>query len=397
MVSRIKHFFLHEAAGGMFLFIAAILALIFQNSPLRDLYTSFLSTPIEIRIGEFSIAKATYVWINDFLMAIFFLLVGLEVKREFKEGELSSLKKVSLPGFAAIGGMALPALGYYLVNHANPQYLHGWAIPTATDIAFSLGLLMTLGSRVPTSLKIFLTTLAIFDDLGAIIVIAIFYTHDLSEFNLAMAAVFCLVLFIMNRKKITSLAPYIIVGLILWVCVLKSGIHATLAGVVVAFAIPMRDKKTNKSPLVNLEHALHPWVSFLILPIFAFANGGLDLHLLSIESLSNPIAFGIIVGLFFGKQLGVFGFSWLAIKLKIASLPRGVSYLQLYGISVITGLGFTMSLFISSLAFDDPAMVESAKAGTIVGSVLSGILAYMILYLSSPQKQTKKQSRSKSV
>ncbi len=392
MTKKVKNFFEHEASAGIVLFFVAVFAVICQNSPLRELYHLSINTEVEIRIGDWSLTKEIYHWIDDFLMAIFFLLVGLEVKREVCEGELSSAKDIALPAFAAIGGMAVPAFLFYLINQFNSQALDGWAIPTATDIAFSLGVLALLGGKLTNSLRVFLTTLAIFDDLGAIIIIALFYTDSLSQFSLGMAAILCTVLFLLNRFRVVSLIPYIIIGHILWICVLKSGIHATLAGVVVALAIPMRDDETGESPLKHLEHAIHPWVAFLILPLFAFTNSGIDLGLLSWESLTSPVALGVIVGLFLGKQIGVFLFSYLAIKLRIASVPTGATLMQVYGVSILTGIGFTMSLFIGSLAYTDDALVNSAKAGTIVGSLLSGVVGFAILYFS-----TRKNSQSEKI
>ena len=383
MNKKVKALFEQGAAGGIVLFLAALAAIIFQNGGFRDSYQFLIHVPIEIRIGEWALAKPLYLWVNDLLMSIFFLLVGLEVKREIIEGELSSPQNIILPGIAALGGMIVPAGCFYFFNKDIATNLDGWAIPTATDIAFSLGVLAILGSRIPSSLKIFLTTLAIFDDLGAIIVIALFYTDSLSELSLGLAGIFSGILFVLNRVGVSSRIPYMFVGLLLWLCVLKSGIHATLAGVVVALAIPFKSDRPEFSPLKHLEHALHPWVSFLILPLFAFVNAGLDFALLSLESLTSPISLGIIVGLFFGKQLGVFLFSFVAIKLGYGRMPSNANMAQLYGVSIITGIGFTMSLFIGSLAYNDLGLIEAAKTGTIVGSALAGIFGLLVLGSSS--------------
>lgn len=375
-----------ESSAGILLIFVTIVALMLSNSPLSGLYTSFLHTPIEIRVGALQIDKHLYHWVNDGLMAVFFLLIGLEVKREVFEGHLSSWSQVALPGIAAIGGMAVPAMVYVLFNYNDPFALKGWAIPTATDIAFALGILSLLGKRVPVSLKIFLMALAIIDDLGAIIIIAIFYTSELSTLAITVASSCLFVLVILNRLGVTKKSVYILVGVILWVSVLKSGVHATLAGVALAFTIPLALKKkdgTEYNLSKSLEHDLHYWVAFFILPIFAFVNAGIDVREISLPLMAESVPIGIALGLFLGKQLGVFGFSWMAIKMGLASLPKGSDWLQLYGVSVLTGIGFTMSLFIGSLAFtDDQVYQYTDKLAILLGSFASGILGYMILLRS---------------
>ncbi len=380
-LEAIREFLKLESASGIILVGAAVLALIISNSPLSSLYDLFLDTPVEIRIGGLYLAKPLLLWINDGLMAIFFLLIGLEVKREILDGQLSSLSQVALPGIAAIGGMAIPALIYVIFNMNNASALNGWAIPAATDIAFALGLLALLGSRVPLSLKLFLLTLAIIDDLGAIVIIAIFYSGELSTTSLIFAAVAIATLFAMNFLGVKRVAAYIVVGIILWICVLKSGVHATLAGVILAFAIPLRTKEDEPCPLREMEHSLHPWIAFGIMPIFAFANAGVSLKGMSLGSLFEPIPIGIALGLFLGKQAGVFGFSWAAVKLGLAKLPSDLNWRLIYGTSVLCGIGFTMSLFISTLAFDSSIADDaiSARIGILVGSFIAAIVGYLVL------------------
>ncbi|MCH7517512.1 MAG: Na+/H+ antiporter NhaA [Candidatus Dadabacteria bacterium] len=380
-LEAIQEFLKLESASGIILVGAAVLALIISNSPLSSLYDLFLDTPVEIRIGALHLAKPLLLWINDGLMAIFFLLIGLEVKREILDGQLSSISQVALPGIAAIGGMAIPALIYIIFNISNASALNGWAIPSATDIAFALGILALLGSRVPLSLKLFLLTLAIIDDLGAIVIIAIFYSGDLSVTSLIFAAVTIAILFAMNLLGVKRIAAYVVVGLILWICVLKSGVHATLAGVILAFAIPLRTKEDEPCPLREMEHSLHPWIAFGIMPIFAFANAGVSLEGMSFGSLFEPIPIGIALGLFLGKQAGVFGFSLAAVKLGLAKLPSDINWRMIYGTSVLCGIGFTMSLFISTLAFDSSITDDAASAriGILVGSFISAIAGYLIL------------------
>ncbi len=382
----IEDFIHKESSAGILLILTTLLALFLQNSFFSDLYNSFLHTHVEIRFGDLQIAKPLLLWVNDGLMAIFFFLVGLEVKREVLEGHLSSLGQIALPGIAALGGMVVPALIYIAFNGSDSFALNGWAIPTATDIAFALGILSLLGNRVPVSLKIFLMALAIIDDLGAIIIIALFYTSELSTVSIAVASAALAVLFVMNRMKVARKAPYILVGIVLWVSVLKSGVHATLAGVALAFMIPMvsKDKEGNTFSMAKeMEHDLHYWVAFFILPLFAFVNAGVDLRSIEPKEMLGTVPMGIMLGLFLGKQLGVFGFSWLAIKTGLAKLPKDSSWMQLYGVAVLTGIGFTMSLFVDSLAFNDTQVYHFAdKLAILLGSFLSGIVGYLILKIS---------------
>lgn len=378
-----KEFIQLESSAGILLFFAAVLALIINNTPWHAYYEAFFDMPLSIQIGHFHLKKPLLLWVNDGLMAMFFLLVGLEIKRECLIGELRNIRTAALPAIGAIGGMVIPALVYVLFTHHDSHLLRGWAIPTATDIAFSLGVLSLLGSRVPVALKVFLTALAMFDDIGAIIIIALFYTAHISLTMILLGVICCLILFLMNRMNITRPTPYILVGIVLWLCVLKSGVHATLAGIVVALAIPIKD---NNHPYVRrlqaLEHTLHPWVAFGVLPIFAFANAGVSFHGLALKSLFSALPLGIMVGLFLGKQAGVWGFSMLAIRCRWARMPSGVSALGLYGVSILAGIGFTMSLFIATLAFGDDKgqFAPLIRFGVLVGSMLSGILGYLILH-----------------
>jgi NhaA family Na+:H+ antiporter len=391
MIPGIKAFFKLEAASGILLILAAVLALIAANSPLKVYYDQLLSTDVIVAVGSFSIHKPLLLWINDGLMALFFLLVGLELKREVLIGELNQLSKIALPGIAAIGGMLVPALIYAFINRHDNYALHGWAIPTATDIAFALGILSLLGSRIPTSLKIFLVSLAIFDDVGAIIIIALFYTANLSIAAIIGAAIGIVLLILMNRQGVVSKSAYIVIGLVVWVSLLKSGVHATLAGVAIALCIPLTgEDSTGKEqfPLQDMEKDLHYPVAFLILPLFAFANAGLSLAGLSVNDLFSPVSFGILLGLFVGKQLGVMLFTWLAVKLRIGKLPDDVNWAQLYGVAVICGIGFTMSLFIGSLAFEQTIenQVMNDRLGILVGSFLSAVLGYVWLrYVAKPK------------
>lgn len=381
----IREFYERESSVGILLILVTIAALLLKNSPLSGVYNGFLHTPVEIRFGALQLAKPLLLWINDGLMAVFFLLVGLEVKRELVRGSLSSWSQAALPVIAAIGGMVVPALIYIGFNHREPLAMHGWAIPTATDIAFALGILSLLGPRVPVSLKIFLLALAIIDDLGAILIIALFYTTDLSIISIAVAAVALVALLLLNLFGVARKAAYILLGAVLWVSVLKSGVHATLAGVTLAFMIPLdaRTEGARRSLAEQLEHDLHPWVSFMILPLFAFVNAGLDLRGLSLGQMAAPVPLGIMLGLFIGKQAGVFGFSWLAIKLRLAALPEGSTWPQLYGVALMTGIGFTMSLFIDTLAFTDDAVYQYAdKLAILLGSLLSGAGGYLALRLA---------------
>jgi len=383
-ITSVKEFLQKESAGGLLIIAAAMLAMLAENSPLKSLYDAWLSTPVGFQFGAFLLNKPLLLWINDGLMAVFFFLIGLEIKREFLEGELSDHSRIVLPAIAAAGGMAVPALVYVAFNHGDPVALSGWAIPTATDIAFALGVLSLLGNRVPHSLKLFLLTLAVIDDLGAIIIIALFYSGALSVSSLLAAGGSLVALLIINRRGITRIAPYLLIGLVLWVAVLKSGVHATLAGVVLAFFIPLKDKNTGGSPLMQLEHMLHPYVAFLILPLFAFANTGISFTGLSPQSLLHPVPLGIAAGLLIGKQVGVFGFTWLAIKLGLGKLPEGAGWMPLYGIAALCGIGFTMSLFISSLAAEQigTGMMVDDRLGILCGSLLSAVIGYLVLAYS---------------
>ena len=380
--SFIEEFLHMETSGGILLFLSALLAIVCANTFVAPYYELLLSTPVQIRVGALEIAKPLLLWINDGLMAIFFFLVGLELKRELLEGELSDKRNIILPGIGAIGGMAIPALVYLYFNIHDPVAVKGWAIPAATDIAFALGVLSLLGSRVPTSIKVFLTSLAIFDDIGAILVIAFFYTANISLMALVVVALCIPVLILFNKRNIDSLGLYIVVGLIMWVATLKSGVHATLAGVVLAMFIPMRSKSNpDYSPLKSLEHDLHSVVAFFVLPVFAFSNAGLNLTDMGVDALLHPVPIGIAMGLFVGKQVGIFGLCWLAIKLKIATLPRGMGWGALYGTSALCGIGFTMSLFIGSLAFEETGvnLLFDERLGIILGSLFSGVVGYLIL------------------
>ncbi|NMZ04214.1 Na+/H+ antiporter NhaA [Pseudomonas proteolytica] len=388
--STFTRFFQLEAASGLLLIAAAALALIINNSPLSSFYNSFLEVPVAVQIGALQIAKPSLLWINDGLMALFFLLIGLEVKRELLDGHLSKPSQVVLPGAAAIGGMVVPALIYWALNKDNPAALGGWAIPMATDIAFALGVLALLGKRVPVSLKLFLMTLAIIDDLGAIIVIAIFYSGDLSTASLAGAGACLVALIAMNRLGVVKLGPYLIIGLILWVCVLKSGVHATLAGVTLAFCIPLRTKNAEPSPLLSLEHALHPWVAYGILPLFAFANAGVSLAGVNLDSFTHHVPMGIAAGLLVGKTVGVFGLTWLAVKTGLAALPTGANWGQVMGVAILCGIGFTMSLFVGSLAFV-PGSSEYAgmdRMGILTGSILAALIGYAVTAMASRKQVT---------
>ncbi len=379
----------------MALFFMTVLALLLDNTSASQYYHQFFNALFSIQLGPFGLSKPMILWINDGLMAIFFLLVGLEIKRELFEGEMNSFSKAILPAIAALGGMVLPAAIYLAFNFTDAEALKGWAIPTATDIAFSLGILSLLGTRVPVSLKIFLMALAIFDDIGAVIVIAVFYTSEISIMALAVSAFLMLILLILNRMQVTSYFPYIFIGLILWVVVLKSGLHPTLAGIVLAFAIPLRDpKKPNHQPAQKLIKILHPWVAFLILPLFALANAGVSFAGLSFSHFAGPISIGIALGLFFGKQLGIWGATMLAVKLKIAKMPLHSTPASLYGIALLGGVGFTMSLFVGTLAFEfgnnSSLYGAMVKTGVLSGSILSGLFGYFLLrYIYPPKKMSR--------
>jgi NhaA family Na+:H+ antiporter len=377
----IQDFLKLEAASGIILMLTAVAAMVIANSPLSPWYDLLLDIPVVISVGTFEIAKPLLLWINDGLMALFFFLIGLELKREFLEGDLSKPGQVTLPAIGAVGGMLVPALCYAALNYDDPTALNGWAIPTATDIAFALGILAIIGTKVPLQLKVFLTSLAIFDDLGAIIVIAAFYTEQLSILSLTVSAVMLVLLFTFNRRGIVNTAPYIFVGIILWVAVLKSGVHATLAGVVLAFFIPMKGKAGQPSPLKELEHNLHSLVAFIVLPIFAFANAGISFAGIGIEQVMAPVPLGIILGLVAGKQLGVFGFCFIAIKLGFAKMPDNVNWTLLYGVAALCGVGFTMSLFVGSLAFEQNSAspLFQDRLGIVIGSLISGILGYILI------------------
>ncbi|MDQ6998592.1 MAG: Na+/H+ antiporter NhaA [Mariprofundus sp.] len=389
MISAIRAFLKIESASGIVLISAAMLAVALANSPLSHLYDLLLNTPVEVRVGALHIAKPLLLWINDGLMAVFFFIVGLELKREMLIGELANMKAIALPGFAAIGGMLAPALIYISINGNNAAALEGWAIPTATDIAFALAVLTLLGKRVPLALKTFLVSLAIFDDIGAIIIIGIFYTSDVSTLSLIIAACSILALALLNKANVYKIMPYIFFGLIMWVAVLKSGVHATLAGVILAMFIPLKPDPDgdNYSPLKSLEHELHGFVAFGILPLFAFANSGLNLSAMGFGDLSHPVTLGIFFGLFIGKQLGVFTFAWLAVSMGLAKLPDHVNWSHIYGVSLLCGIGFTMSLFIGSLAFERSGdnLLFDERLGIALASLLSALCGYFWLKRSLRQ------------
>jgi len=379
-----RWFFQLEAASGLVLLIAAIIALIISNSNFSELYFGTLEQYLFIGINNFGLKLSVHHWINDLLMAIFFFFVTLEIKREFIHGELSNLKKALLPIIGAVGGMVIPALVYVSINYGNTETLNGWAIPSATDIAFSLGILSLLGSRVPISLKIFLTALAIIDDLGAILIIAFFYSGDLSINYLSLILISYIFLLVLNKFGVKKFFPYLIIGAFMWFFTYKSGIHATIAGVLLASTIPHRIKDKDFSLLIKLEHAISPYVAFIIMPIFAFANAGVSLQGLSPLSLLQPVPLGILLGLFIGKQVGVMIFSYAAVKLGAAQMPDNSSWLSLYGVSVLTGIGFTMSLFVGNLAFaENIQYIDGVKIGVLAGSLLSTIFGYFILLFSS--------------
>ena len=386
VTEALREFLRLESAGGLILVMSAILAMVLANSPLADSYVQLLTLKITVMVESFGVSKPLLLWVNDGLMAVFFLLVGLELKREVVEGELSSPEQITLPALAAIGGLIVPAAIYWLINRDNPEGLNGWAVPTATDIAFALAILSLLGSRVPASLKVFLTTIAIFDDLAAIVIIAIFYSGNLSTASLAAAGAGIVVLFALNRLGVKSLAAYLIVGIFIWLFVLKSGVHATLAGIAVAAFIPLKGGDDH-SPSRHLEHMLHPWVAYCVLPIFAFANAGLPFAGVSLDAVVGTVSIGIILGLFIGKQIGVFGMTALMIGLGLAKKPEGSSWLMLYGVALLCGVGFTMSLFIGGLAFEHGGFsnIAALKIGVIAGSVASALCGWLVLHLSLPK------------
>ncbi|ELV8684095.1 Na+/H+ antiporter NhaA [Vibrio fluvialis] len=379
MTDMIRDFFKLESAGGILLVIAAAIAMTIANSPLNEIYQGALHSYV--------FGMSVSHWINDGLMAVFFLLIGLEVKRELLEGALKSRETAIFPAIAAVGGMLAPALIYVLFNSGDAEAIQGWAIPAATDIAFALGIMALLGKRVPVSLKVFLLALAIIDDLGVVVIIALFYTSDLSTIALTVGFIMTAVLFMLNAKHVTKLSAYLIVGLILWVAVLKSGVHATLAGVVIGFAIPLKGDKGEHSPLKHLEHALHPYVAFGILPLFAFANAGISLEGVSFSSLASTLPLGVALGLLIGKPLGIFSFSVIAVKAGVAKLPEGINFKHIFAVSVLCGIGFTMSIFISSLAFGSANVDYDtyARLGILMGSTTAAILGYVLLRLSLPK------------
>lgn len=387
-MEKLKEFLKSEASGGVLLLVFAFAAIVCANTSLSDFYFEFLQTIVSVQFGEFALNKPLLLWVNDGLMAVFFTLVGLEVKKELFEGSLSSYKKAIFPAIAAVGGMIVPALIYWAINQNYPEYHNGWAIPMATDIAFAVGIVALLGTRVPLALKAFLLALAIIDDLGAIVVIAIFYSQEISVQALTIAAIAIIGLVLLNRFKVTSLCAYLVVGLVLWTSVLKSGVHATLAGVIIGFCVPLKGKHGER-PAEELEHILAPWCAYMILPIFAFANAGVYLLEMGMEQLSSPLPLGIALGLIIGKTLGVFGFSYLAVLFRLASLPQGVNFKQIFAIAVLCGIGFTMSMFLASLAFDVSEAGESitalARLGILLGSAVSAILGYTLLRMATKQ------------
>ncbi len=379
-----KWFFQLEAASGLVLLIAAIIALIISNSDFNELYFRSLEHYLFIGVNNFGLKLSVHHWINDLLMAIFFFFVTLEIKREFIQGELSNLKKAMLPIIAAVGGMVVPAFFYVVINFGNSETLNGWAIPSATDIAFSLGILSLLGSRVPISLKIFLTALAIIDDLGAILIIAFFYSGDLSISYLSLILISYILLLLLNKSGVKKFLPYLLIGIFMWFFTYKSGIHATIAGVLLASTIPHRVKDKDYSLLIRIEHAISPYVAFFIMPLFAFANAGVSLEGLTLSSLMMPVPLGILVGLFIGKQIGVMFFSFFAVKLGAAQMPDNSSWLSLYSVSILTGIGFTMSLFVGNLAFaDNTQYIDGVKIGVLAGSLLSTVFGYLLLSIST--------------
>ena len=384
-LTRIQEFLKLEASAGLVLMAMALLAMLFANTALAPIYSGILDTNVRIGIASFEISKPALLWINDGLMAIFFFLVGLEIKREVLAGELSSFDKAALPIIAALGGMAVPGLVYFFINSGSPETLVGWAIPTATDIAFALGILALVGGRAPLALKVFLLAVAIIDDLGAIVIIAVFYTSDLSSNALMLALLGFALAVGLNRAGVKRPAPYVLIGVLMWVFVLKSGVHATLAGVMIALTIPMKCEDGDHSLLHHLEHALHPWVAYMILPIFAFANAGVTLTGLTWDVFVQPLTLGIAAGLFIGKQIGVMGATVLAVKTGFARLPQDVTWRHIYGIAALTGVGFTMSLFIGSLAFGADDKMNAVRLGVLLGSVVSGLFGYAVLRTAPPK------------
>ena len=379
-VSGVKAFFEHEAAGGIVLLAAAMLGLILMNSPASQVYEALLETHVPIGLAPFALDKSLLHWINDGLMAIFFFLVGLEIKRELVVGELSTAKQAALPVIAAVGGMIVPAVIYAALNWGDPIALRGWAIPAATDIAFAVGVLALLGDRIPAPLKIFLLALAIIDDLGAIVIIALFYTASLSLVALGLAAVGIAALVLLNQRGVTAIWPYLLIGLLIWVCVMESGVHATLAGVATALAVPLAPAPGHsEGTLERLELAIGPWVRFFVLPLFAFANAGVSLSGITLAHVTSSIPMGIALGLLVGKATGIFAFSFVAIRMRLATPPEGATWAQIFGVAVLGGIGFTMSLFIGMLAFSDPAYAAPLRLGVLVGSLMSAVGGYLLL------------------
>ena len=388
MVQLIQRFLKLESAGGILLLFSAAVAMLLANSPLSSQYNDFLNLPVSLQIGSFSINKTLIHWINDGFMAVFFVLVGMEVKKELFEGALSSYQQAIFPAIAAVGGMIVPALVYWFIAKQDPSLANGWAIPMATDIAFALGIMALLSKQVPLPLKIFLLALAIIDDLGAIVVIALFFSHELSVQALIFSGVSILTLVLLNRFRVSALCAYMVVGTILWASVLKSGVHATLAGVIIGFCIPLKGKKGER-PLHDFEHILAPWSSFVILPLFAFANAGVSFDGIDVSMISSPLLLAIACGLIIGKPVGIFGFSYISVKLGLAKLPDGINFKQIFAVAVLCGIGFTMSMFLASLAFDADAgesVNTLSRLGILLGSTISATLGYLFL------KQTTKLS-----
>lgn len=388
MVQLIQRFLKLESAGGILLLFSAAVAMLLANSPLSSQYNDFLNLPVSLQIGSFSINKTLIHWINDGFMAVFFVLVGMEVKKELFEGALSSYQQAIFPAIAAVGGMIVPALVYWFIAKQDPSLANGWAIPMATDIAFALGIMALLSKQVPLPLKIFLLALAIIDDLGAIVVIALFFSHELSVQALIFSGISILTLVLLNRFRVSALCAYMVIGAILWASVLKSGVHATLAGVIIGFCIPLKGKK-GEQPLHDFEHILAPWSSFVILPLFAFANAGVSFNGIDVSMISSPLLLAIACGLIIGKPVGVFGFSYISVKLGLAKLPDGINFKQIFAVAVLCGIGFTMSMFLASLAFDADAgesVNTLSRLGILLGSTVSATLGYLFL------KQTTKLS-----
>jgi len=386
---KLKGWARSQKVAGLITLVAMLLAFVLDNSPAQDWYEVVHHLPVMVQVGTFAIDKPLILWINDGLMVFFFLLIALELKREILDGQLSTLRAIATPGFAALGGVAAPALIYTAFNFGDPAAMRGWAIPTATDTVLALTVLILLGKRVPASLKVFLTALAIFEDLGAILVIALFYTEQLATLSLILAAFGIVALIGLNIFKVTRTAAYVIVGLFLWVAVLKSGVHATLAGVAIGLAIPMQVTQNGRSfsPLRDTEHSLYPWVALGVVPVFAFFNSGIVLSMATVTALASPTSLGIVLGLLVGKQLGIFGAVWLAVQLGVAKLPEGANWWHIYGVALLAGIGFTMSLFIAGLAFSDPAIFRSARLSVVVGSLFSAVCGAAVLWWAGRSRQ----------